>query len=33
MRRTLCLLLALALLAAVLPGCSRRIDNLSLIHI
>ena len=27
MRRTLCLLLALALLAAVLPGCSRRIDN------
>ena len=27
MKRTICLLLALALLMALLPGCSRRIDN------
>ena len=27
MKRTVCLLLAMALLAALLPGCSRNIDN------
>ena len=27
MKKTVCLLLALALLAALLPGCSRNIDN------